>query len=131
MRIVLDKKESEEFFHDALCNGLYYFSQYGLELTYDEKQYKAARASLHKGDPKRVVCYEEVLMQILRDGHKLSVIDHEMDGEYNTSISLKDVHSRVAKTPVKFLTEMINGDDDADTADQILQTVFFKEVIFG
>jgi len=131
MRIVLEKKEAEEFFHNALCNGLYYFSQYGLELTYKEQEYKKARATLLKPAPTRVVCYEEVLVQILRDGGKLTVIDHELDGEYNSSITLKDVHSRVAKTPFRYLYEMIEGDDDADTADQILQTVFFKEVIFG
>ena len=70
-------------------------------------------------------------MQILRDGGELSFIDDECDGEYNKSIRLEDVHRMVQETPIEHLMDAINGDDDACTADVILQTVFYGEIIFG
>jgi hypothetical protein len=47
------------------------------------------------------------------------------------AITLKDVHTKVAKTPLRHLMDAINENDDGDTADCIIQTVFYGEVIFG
>ena len=69
-------------------------------------------------------------MEILRIGGKLTLVDEE-NGMGDKSILLKDVHSRVAKTPIRHLMDAVNEQDDADTADCIIQTVFYKEVIFG
>jgi len=67
----------------------------------------------------------------LKDGKELTMVDHECEGEYTRSISIKDVHERVSKTPIRHLMNMINEEDDAETADVVLQTVFFEDVIFG
>jgi hypothetical protein len=125
MKITLTPAESEEMFHNALCNGLGYIEGYGLQFEYSEKEYQAAKTKLTSP------CYEDVLMQILRDGGSLIMNDIECEGEYTSEITLKDVHERVAETPLRFLTQMINEEDDAETADVVLQTVFFKEIIFG
>lgn len=125
MQIQLTPQESETMFHNALCNGLGYMSGYGLEFEYIEEQYRAAKTKLQSP------CFEDVLMQILRDGGSLTFVDVECDGEYTRSVSLADVHSRVQQTPLRFLTDMINEQDDAETADVMLQTVFFEEIIFG
>jgi len=133
MKIILTKEESEKHFHNALCNSgnLPY---YGLVLDYDEKDYAKAKKSLlekqKKGEFTETICREDVWVEILRVGGKLTLIDEE-NGVGNKSITLKDVHSRVAKTPLSNLMDAINENDDADTADAILQTVFYKEVIFG
>lgn len=129
MKIVLTPQESEQMFHDALCNGLDYMYGYGLELLYDERSYIKAKNAIKKERPDEVVCYEEVFMQILKLGGKLDLYDEESE-EHNI-ISLEDVHERVALTPIGHLTDMIEGRDDADTADVIIQTVFLGEVIFG
>jgi hypothetical protein len=125
MKILLTPQESETFFHNSLCNALGYMSGYGIEVTYAEKDYKAARKKLDGP------CYEDVLLQILKDGKSLKVIDHECDGEYNRKITLKDVHEKVQTTDATWLLQMENEEDDATTADCILQTVFFGEIIFG
>jgi type IV secretory pathway VirD2 relaxase len=71
-------------------------------------------------------------MRILRDGKELMVVDGEdEDSEYNVSINLSMVHERMSSVPISHLMDMINENDDADTADVILQTVFFNEIIFG
>ena len=126
MKITLTKQESEELFYNSICNGLDYMqSGYGLELDHSKSDYQKAKSKSN------LSCYEDVLMQILRDGGKLSLIDHEYDGGYNSSITLKDVHNKVQETPIEHLMDAINENDDACTADVILQTVFYGEIIFG
>ena len=123
--IKLSPEKSEEYFCNALCNGLSHIRGYGLRLDFSEREYKISRNKLTSP------CLEDVFMQMLRDGYKLILIDEECEGEYTRSIGLKEVHDRVQKTDASFLINMADENDDADTADAILQTVFFEEVIFG
>lgn len=129
MKITLEKKEAEELFHTALCNGSY-IRNYGLELTWDEDDYAKAKKRLQKKMKDHVICFEDVLLEILRGGDTLTMVDNE-NGEKPRTISLRDVHRRMTKTPVRHLMDAINEQDDADTAEVILQTVFYGEVIFG
>lgn len=131
MTIVLTPQESEEMFHTALCNGLSYISGYGLTLEADEQDYKAASKKLKSEKPNEVICYEDVFLEVLRMGKPLSLIDEEGDGDNNSTISLSDVHERVSQTPISHLTDMITERDDAETADVIIQTVFYQDIIFG
>ena len=55
----------------------------------------------------------------------------EPDGEYTRSVSMQQVHERVQRTPARFLLDMVEERDDAETADVIIQTVFFEDIIFG
>jgi len=125
IKIELSKEKAEEYFYNSLCNGLSYFGGYGLQLDFKKSEYKKSAAKLKNP------CYEDVFMQMLRDGYKLKVIDNECEGAYTKSIAIKDVHERVGKTEITHLMDMINENDDATTADCILQTVFFEEIIFG
>ena len=133
MKIKLTKEESEKHFHNALCNGSN-IRYYGLHLDYSDKDYKAAKTSLvkkqDKGEFNNTICCEDVWMEILRIGGTLTLVDEE-NGVGNKSIQLKDVHRKVAKTPIRHLMDAINENDDGETADVILQTVFYGEVIFG
>ena len=129
MEIKLTNLESEEFFYRALCNGLSYLNSHGIVLDYDSADYKKAKESL-KSESNQIVCYEDVLMRILKDGGELQIVDEEGD-EYNGVITLADVHERVQHSPQERLIEMENEEDDAITADCILQTVLFEDVIFG
>lgn len=125
----LTKKESEEIFFTSLCNALSWLDGYGLELSYDRLTYRATSEQLREKNASS--CHEDVLMQMLHDGHELTLIDHEGDGEYTRSISLKDVHNRVSKTPVEKLMNILNEVDDVIDADCVLQTVWYEEIIFG
>ena len=126
MELKLNTNESEEYFYNALCNGLGYLGGYGLQLDYKNIEYIKSKSRLSNG-----ICFEDVLMQMLKDGYKITIVDVECEGEYTCSIGLEEVHDRVQNTPLEHLLDMRNGDDDATTADVILQTVFFKDVIFG
>jgi len=127
MKITLTPQESEQMFFDSMCNvfGTGYFDGYGLELDYNEKDYKESREKLQNP------CFEDVLLQMLKDGKTLTLVDIECDGEYTRSITLEDVHNKVCNTPTNHLMDMINEDGDVVTSDVILQTVFFDEIIFG
>jgi hypothetical protein len=129
-KITLTPELSEELFHNALCNGLSYISGYGLSVDYSKKDYAAAKAKLVDTSEFGGVCYEDVLLQILKDGSTISIVDEE-GVEDTVSITLADVHTRVQETSVDYLMQMINEEDDAVTADVILQTVFLGEVIYG
>ena len=124
LKVSLTPQESENFFHNALCNMMS-IGGYGLVFDYEKEDYTKARKSLQKksetGEFKSVcgICREDVWMEILRIGGKLKVIDEENDGEYTREITLKDVHERVQKTPVRHLMDAINENDDAETADVI------------
>jgi hypothetical protein len=124
MTVQLTPQESETHFHNALCNGLGQVRAYGLELEYDSDHYKEARTKLDNP------CFEDVLMQILKDGHSLTLVDEEGDEE-DAIVTLKEVHERVSKTPIRHLVDAIEENDDAETADVILQTVFLNDVVYG
>jgi hypothetical protein len=126
MKITLEPHESESVFYDALCNGLGCLGQYGIELDYDESKYKTSRATLGPNPP----CFEDILMQMLKDGHSLTFTDTE-NGEDEVNITLNDIHEKVQSTEARHLLDMINETGDSGTADAVLQTVLYGEVIFG
>ena len=134
MQIILTPQESEQYFYNALCNGLGEMPGYGLELAYNGKhslnEYDIAKQHL-LDEGKTGICYEDVLMQILRDGNTLTMVDVEGEGEYTRRINMATVHDKVQNTPLVHLQAMIDEQDDAITADVILQTVFFDEIVFG
>jgi hypothetical protein len=121
MEIRFTEQESQDIFLNALCNGLTELCYYDLELDFEEDHYEQAKA-YSKGRS-----FEDVLLQILLDGNTLSLIDDED----THTITIDDVHTRVALAPFNHLVDMIDGHDDATTADVILQQVFFNEIIYG
>ena len=126
MEIKLTPQESEKLFHTALCNGLGQIAGYDMKLKYKRAEYDAAKEKL---DQSNIICFEDVLLQILRDGGQLKMED--LAGDMDSIISLEQVHERVSKAPADSIMAMINEQDDAITADDILQTVFWEEVLFG
>lgn len=129
MEIKLSAIESERVFYDALCNGLGYIGGYGLRLDWEDAEYKEAKKTCLKEmvEP----CIEDILYKMLLMGYGLTLIDIECDGEYTSTITLKDVHERVPLAPTDHLLDMLKEEGDANTADIIIQTVFYNEIIFG
>jgi hypothetical protein len=135
LTISLTADLSEELFYNALCNALgYVCSGYGLRIDYKKSDYKNAKLKLATNTSDysefQAICYEDVLMQILRDGNEIALVDEEGD-EDTVTISLADVHARVQNAPTRHILDMINEEDDAETGDVILQTVFLGEIVYG
>ena len=131
MKITLDKSEIEDYFYRSLCNSLGTFEQSGLELNAKPEDYEAAKESLKAKNPTNTICYEDVFMEVLRMGKKLYVKDIEGEGDNDSEVSLADIHERMELVPQHNLMDMHEENDDAITGDCILQTIFFKEIIFG
>ena len=131
-KIVLDKKESVKYFHAALCNGIGYVqSGYGLVLSTNGLDYSSAKADLiNEHGVDHCICREDVWVQILKNNKSISFLDTE-DNDTEYKITIKDVYKRMSEVPFDHMSDMINDQDDAITADVILQTVFLGEVIYG
>lgn len=126
MKIQLTNKEAEKYFFNALCNGLQYFESYDIELTYNEEEYKEAKKTA-KAEDGGTVCYEDILMQMLKNGNNLIAQGYDETHVLN----LEKMYAQMNEVPVNRLLEMINEEDDADTADIILQVCFTGEHIYG
>jgi hypothetical protein len=130
MQIILTPEESEEYFFTAMCNGLgYCFSSYDLELSYEETEFQQAKAKYKQDNPNEKPCIEDIYMQILRNGHSLTVTDGNDNKVYKITLSL--VHERVSNCPTATILDMENEEDDGCTADVILQTVILGKVVYG
>ena len=96
MKVSLTKKESEDFFYRSLCNINGYLG-FGSEIECDIQQYKNAKEKLEKSLRKDPICYEDILMEILRSGGTLTWKDYEGHDEFTKTITLKDVHKKCTK----------------------------------
>ncbi len=125
MTIQLTNEEKVTFFHTALCNIGGYLQGYGLNVNWDENEYKAAKAKLTSP------CLEDVLIQILKDGGSIKIEDEEGEGENDATITMESLLANIETTPDKYLMDMCNEEDDVVTADSIIQSVAYREIIFG
>ena len=129
MQITLTAQELESIFHTALCDGLYLMSDYSIEIQYSDDDYVAAKTTLLEANPGTQICFEDILMQILKSGGNLTAVD--MEGSDTYTINLVDVHENIPTAPYENLLNIMNEEYDCFDADVILQTVFFGEVTFG
>lgn len=118
------KRETLKIFHGALCDGLGTLMYYDLEFTFNDAQYQLSRRKLRK------CCYEDVLMQMLKDGFPLRLKDMSDDTRAWT-LTMKLLIKRLPTVDLATLAEAISGEGDSKSADIILQTCFFGKVIYG
>ena len=130
MEIKLTPVETERVFYDALCNGLDYISGYGLRLNWNSDEYVKAKNDL-LDEWADMICREDVWIRMLKNGGSLTLEDLECDGEYDSTITIAEVHDRVTLAPEESVISMLREDGDAGTADLIIQSVFYQEIIFG
>jgi len=129
MQITFDNQEAEKLFYDAMCNGLSNINYWEFQLDYSDKEYEKAKKVLQKAN--EGICYEDIFMQMLRMGYKLKFVDIGMDGSYSTELTLNMIHENMKYTPQQNLLNIISENDDSIDADAILQSVLFKDIIFG
>lgn len=157
MKIVLEEQEALDCMHSVLCNGaLSEFSGYSINLDYKSEDYEKAKemlfASGDKVDQGRV-CFEDVLIQILKNRDALYFVDFEdVDEEEDDDeklaacieylkqedysgncrkLTLASLLVDVQKVPAKDIIDLLEGNDDACTGDSFLQHVLYGERIFS
>ena len=130
MEILLNEKELKEVLHNALCNGLGWIRGYGLSVNISKEDYASAKNSLKEANPDKDICIEDVLMEHLENGKALGFYDSEQ--EEHVSFTLDQARENLKDEYVtEHIMDMLNENDDAITADCILQTALYGEVIFG
>lgn len=134
-KITVTKFEHEDLV-DLLSTALYGSSWF--EADYDNNIYNSLKNK--EGD-----CFEDKLADMLLAGHKITIIDHEAEGESYSKkcvgfdgesaiyeVTLKDfIKTASTEKGYKLVEEVLSGDGDYWTADAFLQRVVFGEEIYG
>lgn len=114
-----------EVLHTALCDGLGQICGYGFQVDYTKEAYTTAKEKL--SNP----CYEDVLIQLLKDGEDITFVDVENDGEETSVLNLATFLERYNNVPKDTIKKLKEGDYDANDADDFLQYILFNEITFG
>lgn len=120
--------------HHCLCNhGLSYFGNYGLSVDWPDGDYQVAKKTLlSSGDfSDDSLCEEDVLIQIIKDGNRIVIRDDEDNGAIVGILSLSTIYDNWNAIRQSDLLELYHEEDDADTADCILQTLCFGSIVYG
>lgn len=121
---------------DLLSTALYGSSWF--EADYDGNIYNSLK--IKEGD-----CFEDKLADMLLAGHKITIYDHEAEGESYSKkcvgfdgesavyeITLKDfLKTASTKRGYQLVEEVLSGDGDYWTGDAFLQRVVFGEEVYG
>jgi hypothetical protein len=131
---IVSMKMSEDFkkeiIFNSLCNGLGQLQCYGLELYWDDSDYSKAKKSYYDRTQKiSGACYEDILMEILTMGKQLSFIDEE--SEETHFFKLDSALKNLDNLPPQWILQLINEEDDGETADVVLQFCLFNKIVFG
>lgn len=119
----------EDYLHIALCDGLSGISYWGFDIKYSNSQYEK-EAEYYRG--KRMSpCYEDVLVRIIENGGKIKFVDIEGEGAYSVTLTQQMLHDNMKYVPQEVLKHIESEDYDAEDTNKFLQSILFKEVIFG
>jgi hypothetical protein len=128
-RIELTKEKFTDLLYLSLCDGLHYFSSYGLTIDYNDEDYAKAKRCFNVENDNLGICWEDVLIKMLELKLPISIIDEET-GEYNVALDIDELYSNVHLVPLHNLVNIIDENYDAEDCDAFLQSVFFKEIVF-
>lgn len=123
--------------HCMECSGFSYFSSYGLFIDIKDTFYAdAKRALLSSGKYSTdSLCYEDVLAEIIAMGNHIDILDTEADEEPTPALigvlSMATIEKNWDALRQSDLLALYEEADDANTADCILQTLCFGEIIYG
>jgi hypothetical protein len=130
MQIILNKEEMLEVLFSSLANGgLIELGQCGLDMVLEE-DYQNAKARLVKANPDKSLCYEDVMIEILRNGEPLRFYDSE--GEEEVEFTLEQAMKNLSSEDyMELVMTTKNEEDDAWTGFELLQVAIYNEIIYG
>ena len=118
-----------KMFYNSLCSGSIGFGC--IELDYDQKSYNQTRLNLSSKNGNHP-CWEDVIVEMLRQGYRLAWIDVEEDDFAQRHwFTLADLMDNFDCIEPHHLASMLDGMDDAVTHDSILQSLLLGEVVYG
>lgn len=72
---------------------------------------------------------ESVWMEILKNGCNLTIVDNEDYSRH--SFSMINAYEAISSLPSEILLQFVNNDDDAESADYVLEYIMYGEKIYG
>lgn len=127
-----------DFLYASLCNVGYVMRESGFVLDYYKHEYAEAkkRLQIEKGE-NVIICYENILLNMLENGDSLYIVDEEDMEHARTPINLEklnklfDEKSFSDSTFLNLIITFKTEQDDAVTAWDFIQYVAFNEIIYG
>ena len=114
---------------NSACNFWGCLGDCGIEVKISKSDYAKAKQSCLELNPSP--CYEEVYMQCLLDGGKWKIWDNENE-ELLCEMTLQEMRDNLQqKLDRQVYFAFLEGDDDALTANSVLQIAFFGEEVYG
>lgn len=135
VKVIATQEEKLSVLHSALCGGIGLVGVFGLEADYDDDAYNAARerltASGAKGKYTESVCYEDILIEMIRGGGAITLTDVETDDGVIGNISLATLEANWDKIPANIIIAYIEENYDAYTALNFIQASVLGELRYG
>lgn len=121
MKLILEDKEKETIFLTAL-ETLFGDFNFG-KFDYNGIEYQKSKAKLNNPS------YEEILMQLLKDGNAIIYKDDE-DDSLNTIITLQSIYDAFEKIPISIIITLDEEFYDYNDAHSFMQYILFGEIIY-
>jgi hypothetical protein len=125
MKVTVTATQDEKLEVVSNCLANTYLFNGILRLKLSQKLYKKHSDAL--GDDS---CHEDVLIAIIKAGETIKVFDTEGDEDVG-ELSLNKIEENWDKIRSEDILEVINENDDSDTADNILQCLTLGSIIYG
>ena len=100
-----------------------------IELDYDRNAYFEVRDELREKG--KSDCWEDIVVEMLRQGYRLAWIDVEDDQPERNYFTLAHLMDNFDCIESHHLADILGGMDDAVTHDSILQCLLMGELIYG
>lgn len=101
-----------------------------IELDYDRNAYLEVSDELRKKE--KDDCWEDIVVEMLRQGYRLAWIDVEEDDFAKRNwFTLDDLIDNFDNIESHHLADLLGGEDDAVTHDSILQCLLMGEIVYG
>lgn len=120
---------------DIVCilSGFSVYGGYWATLSWDDNEYSEAkeieRSLLDEGD--NVVCFEDILANMLLNGKKIIISDSEEDDYEDQELTLEKLIKGLNLSIQENRLSLDSADWDAEDCDVIVQNALFNEVVYG
>ena len=128
--VTATQEERLKVIHTAICNTWLFYNTLRFkrnQTLHNETRIELQNSGRFKED---VVCFEDILVKMVADGAVIHIIDTE-DDDIVGELSLAKIEKNWDKIDSKDLIYIINENEDADTADNILQYITLGNIVYS
>jgi hypothetical protein len=127
----MTKEKAYEYFLLSLCNAAEFLAETSeVHIRPDDrKHYREWKGSLAEETKK--LCYEDLYVMYLKDGHKLVMEDTFDDGKVIGELTDSTISKKSNSVPKEVIGVFVEENDDAVTASMYLQYLMLGEYAYS